>query len=1413
MKINRTILVLLFYIGLIASLKAHKPNKQEKPNQSQTITSSSELNLRTDCVATNNQIDLKINNVQARLQVGGDIWWDRDASGRYIVPKVIPGSGQEEVSALFAGGVWLGGYDPSGNLKLAASTYGSNGYDYYAGPLDDNTGLTETNTCQQWDNFFTVTGEEVRRAVKGFDEAANGGEAFSLESLDLNVKTWPGQGNSNFEDEYGFSLPDTKAGLGSFWDQNGDGVYSPELGDFPTIDIRGCEPTTRKEAVELVPDEMVFWIYNDAGNVHNETNASAIRMEVQVQAFGYATNDAINDMTFYRYKLINRASEDIRDTYFAMWVDPDLGCHTDDYSGCDVSRSLAYTYNSDEIDGTEGEDCDDGVASYKSNVPMVGTDYFRGPIAAKVICSDANEMGCVQHIVKRSDEISAFTDIKIKDTIYIREPNYGIGEEGDFGLELGMSTCMIYNNQSEGNPDPATVDPSEPEHYYGYMEGRWLNDEPLTRGGSGLNPGAPDEDITKYAFSDPPNLSGGWSMWEERLGLGDRRTVQSSGPFLLKPGAINELIVGAVWVPDVTHPGPSLAKITAADDIAQSLFDKCFDIIDGPDAPSLTTVELDQEIILVLHNDSLSSNNAHLEYSETDIFDGGGEIEIPDSLKNYVFEGYKIFQLAGPGISPQQLNDIDKARIVAQVDLENNVTELYNWNSIPNPIEAPGADNLIWTPELKVSGTNEGIQNTFRITTDQFSSDSPALVNHKPYYFMALAYAYNEFQPFDTEAPNATQPRPYLEGRGNIETYTVIPRPIVYEELNSSYGDGAAVTRINGVGTGGNVLDLEEGMHDKILSGIFNGRIEYKEGAGPVTVKVYNPLEVQNEKFQLEIVGEHTPQDDCNIKKGAGWKVTHLDSGQEFFSDTSIDELNEQLIVEYGISIAIKQTKLVGTNVDSNNGALASEVSYAFDEAIPWFRGISDGLQDVENEDIGFGRNLFDFIKTAGPMPDPEAYRADPNSRFQTLGSRYWYPFPLVSSAIGLNGVPYVSPGSFCDNSQNNVRPSGNILRNMNNVDIVMTPDKSKWSRCIVVETANQFYNREDCDMLSIKLKPSRGLDGQLDNSINDTGMSYFPGYAIDVETGKRLNLFFGENSYYNQAFADQVNADPERPQGDGNGLEIGDDMLYNPSDRFFQGATDFGGINEQRYDNLFMGGHHYVYVTRQDYDGCAQIRESYNENSLFFSVVDLYQSVTWCSMTMCQEGQSLLPYSDVVIPAEVSFKLRVERPYNIETIFNPINLNASCLPADASKLPLYEFEIKEKETKKLVEEEFSNALDNILAVPNPYYAYSSYESSQFDKTIKITNLPARALVTIYSLDGVFIKQFNRDERTMLNEGANPGVSNTQVLPDLEWDLENSAGIPVASGVYLIHIAAPDLGLEKTIKWFGVNRKFDPSGL
>src|SRR4051812_17483710 len=89
-------------------------------------------NLKTtaaQCNPATANIDLDINNVRARLMTGGDMWWDRGtATARYEVPK---GSGK---NSLFAGSVWVGGYDAQNALKVAAQTYRTKGNDYWPGP-------------------------------------------------------------------------------------------------------------------------------------------------------------------------------------------------------------------------------------------------------------------------------------------------------------------------------------------------------------------------------------------------------------------------------------------------------------------------------------------------------------------------------------------------------------------------------------------------------------------------------------------------------------------------------------------------------------------------------------------------------------------------------------------------------------------------------------------------------------------------------------------------------------------------------------------------------------------------------------------------------------------------------------------------------------------------------------------------------------------------------------------------------------------------------------------------------------------------------------------------------------------------------------------------------------------------------
>ncbi len=135
--------------------------------------------------------------------------------------------------------------------------------------------------------------------------------------------------------------------LAPFFDYNMDGEYSYAEGDYPKfnlISIAECGEF-------LLGDQTIWWVFNDVGNIHSETGSQFnIGVEIQAQAFGFNTNDEINNMTFYKYKIINRSSLSLNETYFGSWIDPDLGNYLDDYVGCDVQRGFGYCYNGDADD-------------------------------------------------------------------------------------------------------------------------------------------------------------------------------------------------------------------------------------------------------------------------------------------------------------------------------------------------------------------------------------------------------------------------------------------------------------------------------------------------------------------------------------------------------------------------------------------------------------------------------------------------------------------------------------------------------------------------------------------------------------------------------------------------------------------------------------------------------------------------------------------------------------------------------------------------------------------------------------------------------------------------------------------------------------------------------------------------------
>ncbi|MBC7885194.1 MAG: hypothetical protein H7X99_06950 [Saprospiraceae bacterium] len=270
MRSNKIILTMLvaFFVTQF-ELSAKKPDKIDG-----TPTVAGITGWRAACLRPTKQIDMQVNNVRARLLTGGDVW----SVAAYIVPKPAPG--QLPVSALYAGGVWIGGVDRAGNVKLSAVTYRDLGFDFFSGPLDIN-GTTELEDCQDWDRFFTVKGVSVINHYNRVIKFKETGVPIDCDSIPDDVRYWPGQGNPYWREKFNFNLPDQP--LGAYWDDDGDNVYDPCNGDFPLIDIRGCEPDNIGEAKELIPDEMVFWIYNDYGGAQTLSGQHALDLLVIVQ--------------------------------------------------------------------------------------------------------------------------------------------------------------------------------------------------------------------------------------------------------------------------------------------------------------------------------------------------------------------------------------------------------------------------------------------------------------------------------------------------------------------------------------------------------------------------------------------------------------------------------------------------------------------------------------------------------------------------------------------------------------------------------------------------------------------------------------------------------------------------------------------------------------------------------------------------------------------------------------------------------------------------------------------------------------------------------------------------------------------------------------------------------------------------
>lgn len=1352
-------LVILLAAGFLAEAK--------EPPAPKNARKSALESLAEGCAPATAQTDLDINNVRARILGGGDMWWDLNQA-QYEVPK---GS---NLHSMFAGALWLGGIDEADQLKLAAMTYRQRGVDYWPGPLNENASITE-ETCQDYDQHWTVFRSEVETHAAFIeckeDPQCNPAERFPgyEGNFPEAINDWPGNGiNGEFATKLAPFIESDTNGI--------PGLYEPEW-DYPGYDLTRQADCQAKENDFLYGDQTIWWVYNDRGNIHTESQGSALGFEIRAQAFAFTSNDEVNNMTFNNYRILNKSSFRLADTYFGTWFDPDIGNAFDDIIGCDIARGLGYCYNSDNDD--------EGALGYGTNPPAIGFDFFQGPFADYFNGKDDDRDGCVDGV--RIDGVCQPEDRSI-----------------DRNERIIMSGFMYYNNGgSPGPPPDPTTDPDNAQEFYNYLRSRWKDGRDMiienpsgkgnTSNGDGFAQNTAGFETTLYAY---PGLSfdttganepsqeiqnGGW--WESPDNQADKRGLHTAGPFSLAPGALNFITTGAVWARDFTTADifSSVEDVIVADDKAQQLFDNCFQVLDGPDAPNFEIVELDQELIINLLN---PFDENVIKYRQRDPAippdPNWNAAQIDSALDagyfSYVFEGFQIFQVANAEVGVDELYDPAQARLIAQSDLRNDVTQLVNYTESPDL-----AGNPLTPMDMTLEANNDGVKVSYRILEDAFAEGDRRLVNNQEYYFYVIAYAYNNYIPFSPnnsgDAVNA-QKEPFLAGRRNIGNGTsqaIRGIPSLTEnrnngtQLNSQWGDEVAITRLNGVGNSGNFLRIAKETEDAIVANYFEPEIDYLVGAGPFEVKVTDPFEVRDGEYRLEFTGTDPDSDWLLYDNVTDSLLDRSEAGISFEGEYAVDSSG----VDLGFTIELGDVPPPGYGLAENNGIIGGQITFA-DPSLTWLTGVPDS--DGENptnwilagaNNISDDENLPTFFYndyTAGSDDN-----VDISGDFETILGGTWGPASLISN-VPLRGTPEDEPPA----RQSPGFPLKDVgferqfpVEELPNIDVVITPDPSKWSRAPVFELGNvQSANEGNTPPFRLRSDVSKSLvNGELvDDPSLPTGWSYFPGYAINVETGRRLNIAFGENSWLKS--------------------ENGGDMLWNPTANFSQklGAPALGGmhvvyifadsteIRNVKYDLTYQGD------DIADYP----LLDVINNINSAFTRTRFFGSMTWASIGLLTSNQFV--YSDYRdIPTEAKVELRVNSPFQQ----NPRGgLN------DGN--PVYTFELDGYAPRLNDLEVANDALDNIRVVPNPYYGSSIYEDTQLDNIVKITNLPQQCEINIFMTNGTLVRNITKDNN----------------LTFVEWDLKNDFNVPIASGIYLIHIDAGPIG-QKVVKWMGSMRPVD----
>ncbi|MES2388851.1 MAG: hypothetical protein V4543_12690 [Bacteroidota bacterium] len=582
--------------------------------------------------------------------------------------------------------------------------------------------------------------------------------------------------------------------------------------------------------------------------------------------------------------------------------------------------------------------------------------------------------------------------------------------------------------------------------------------------------------------------------------------------------------------------------------------------------------------------------------------------------------------------------------------------------------------------------------------------------------------------------------------------------------------------------TGGDSIHLDVQMLNDELGGTFLPIFEQwtmvPQGNDPPQPG-FSTYEFVPTKFYVE----NDPSYKWNVKnfvKYDYWAIYDKTKPADVLHNTHLNsEFQEELIPELGLSVKITNVPSPGFKVAENrkNGFQGFDIAYK-DYAKFWLAGLGFAelggkywtQKDADFSDFDpagiYARiqyNFGDFYSSTGLAAAYFSSRTPVFDQTTSPGPRY-ASSPSDALKAGLN---------FSEDAWN--------LITMHNVDLVYTSDTSQWTRCVVLQY--DMDNNEITDDPRRHLLKSKQLSvgkngeptgegksitytrGTATRTVDTTsrGMGWFPGYAIDLDRGIRLNMMFSESKL----------SDPATYSKNGQTRVRGNDLVF---DFPFQSATNS-----------------FVYVMNTKYDQ-GKVLETTLDSTLFalpriptdYSALGSRMAFNFAKNAMWVTQPIIISAKPFATPTRMKF--RVDR----EFVSYP----------NSGDNPRYQFSTDGLEASLQNLDVAKKALATVRVVPNPYYGFSEYENDQLDHRVRITNLPDRCVIRIFNLSGTLVRTIQHDQSYVTADNS---------LTSEDWNLQTQDNLPIAGGVYLIHIDAGAKG-STVVKWFGALRPTDLNG-